>query len=503
MCVRQFDASLCRTVACTEVRILGAASPDTGGPAVAAPQRAEGRQIGRGNHFPGAMATPARTPTDQDPDFAAYRPRNFWAWVAYQFFYRIGWQFKMEATMVAGLISYLTPDQRTMGLFTMVNTLGRQASPLVAAPHVDRWAHKRGALLLYWGATVACWMALTLFLWLPAARDRDLTLRVFGVCYTLFFICLGASSVAQGALLGKIIPATLRGRAMAVGMGMSGAINVGAILGIYFLVSGGGFSPPRNYALVFSLTVICFVFAAGSLLAVQEWPSPPRRGATDFLASMAHVIRMARGNRNLRLLMLVNVAVSIGTSLLQFYTGFWRHSYPAGRFPEQALIVATIFQVFWQSLSSALLGRVADERGNRIVICALLWVEASVPFVAILIGAIPSLQGTWAFLTLYTLIGIRFPVFQLLVNYLLEILPMEDHALGIGATNTIQMFTAPAPLILGTIAFRFGYAAAFLVSGLVICAGAIVALGLQEPRVEGARASSEHCGKEGLEPKLK
>src|SRR5436190_23280214 len=83
-------------------------------------------------------------------------PRNFWAWVAYQFFYRIGWQFKMEATLVAGLISYLTPNQRIMGLFVTVNTLGRQASPLVVAPLVDRWAYKRGALLYYWTATVAC-----------------------------------------------------------------------------------------------------------------------------------------------------------------------------------------------------------------------------------------------------------------------------------------------------------------------------------------------------------
>src|SRR5688572_19410029 len=103
--------------------------------------------------------------TGPDP---ANLKRNFWAWVAYQFFYRTGWQFKMEATLVAGLISYLTPSQRILGLFTTINTLGRQASPFFAAPHVDRWAYKRSALLLYWSATVACWLALTVYLWSPA-----------------------------------------------------------------------------------------------------------------------------------------------------------------------------------------------------------------------------------------------------------------------------------------------------------------------------------------------
>jgi MFS family permease len=402
--------------------------------------------------------------------------------VAYQLFYRIGWQFKMEATMVAGLISYLTPDQRTMGLFTTINTLGRQASPLLIAPQVDRCRQKRSALLLTWGATVACWLALTLWLWLPAARDRGTTLVVFGFCYTLFFVCLGASSVAQGALLGKIIPANLRGRAMAMGMGMSGAINVGAILAIYLLIAHGGFPPPRNYALAFSLTVFCFLVAAGSLVVVREWPSPPRRENAGLWTSFRYMAQMARHNRNLRILMLVNVAVAVGGSLLQFYTGFWRHAYPGHDFLERALVVATICQVFWQSLSSALLGRVVDERGNRIVICSLLWIEACVPLAAMAVGGLPLLRGPWSFLLIYTLIGIRFPVYQLLVNYLLEILPLEDHALGLGATNTIQLVTAPAPLLLGWIAYHFSYQAAFMIAATFLLFAAAMALRLEEPR---------------------
>ena len=53
-------------------------------------------------------------PTDQEPrpdPEIPFNPRNFWSWVAFQFFYRIGWQFKMEATMMAGLISYLAPPR--------------------------------------------------------------------------------------------------------------------------------------------------------------------------------------------------------------------------------------------------------------------------------------------------------------------------------------------------------------------------------------------------------
>lgn len=415
-------------------------------------------------------------------DPVPYVPSNFWAWVGYQFFYRIGWQFKMEATMVAGLISYLTADPRTLGFFTTINTLGRQTAPLFVAPQVARSRYKRSALLLYWGAAVACWLALTIFLWLPAARNHDLTLYVFGLCYSLFFIFLGSSTVAQGALLGKIIPATMRGRAMAVGMGFSGAINVGGILLLFQWVRGGGFPPPQNYALAFSIAVACFLAATATLFAIREWPSPPSHRAVNLRASLSYVMRLARENRNLRLLMLVNAAVAVGGSLLQFYTAYWRHIFPGGHFPETAIVLATVFQVFWQSLSSAILGRVADARGNRIVICSLLWVEACVPLVAMAMGTMPALRGAWNFLAVYTLIGIRFPVYQLLVNYLLEVVPLEEHAMGLGAVNTIQILTAPAPLLLGELARRLGYGAAFVTAAVFLAFAAAASLGLSEPR---------------------
>ena len=415
------------------------------------------------------------------PDTEACEPRNFWAWVLYQCFYRIGWQFKMESTMVAGLISYLTPDRRVMGLFTTINSLGRQAAPFFAAPQVDTWASKRNCLLLFWGFTVLCWAGLAGFLWLPAAQNKTLTLWVFGFAYTLFFVWLGASSVAQGALLGKIIPATMRGRAMAVGTQFSGVINVAAILLIYYVLRQGYFAPPLNYALAFSITVFCFMLAAGALLAIRETPSEPIHRGLSVANSFRYIRRLTAENRNLRLLMVVNLSVALGGSMLQFYTGFWRATYP-GHFPEHALVLATVVQVLAQSVSSAIVGQIADRRGNRILICGLLWLEAAVPLSALFFGGLPQFQGTWWFLGVYTLVGLRFPLYQLLVNYLLEILPQEEHAMGIGATNTIQIITAPSALVLGEIAQRFGYGISFVVASAAIVVAALVALRLEEPR---------------------
>ena len=358
---------------------------------------------------PAESASPSRAAEE-----VPYSPRNFWAWVAYQFFYRIGWQFKMESTMMAGLVSYLAPDPRVAGLFTTLNTLGKNLSPLVAAPIVDSFRHKRTSLLLFWIGTVASWLALTLYLWLPAATNKSLSIWVFGVCYTLFFLFLGAVGVAQGALLGKIVPAGHRGRAMAMGMGISGGINVCAILLIYHVIQSGGFPEPRNYALAFSLTVTFFLLSCLSLIFVQEPAStgPVRR--FNLTGNLRYSVKLARENRNLARLMVVNLGVGVLANMLQFYTMYWR---TAGTMTAGALILATVLQVFWQSVSSSILGRVADRKGNRAIICAMLWIEATVPLAALVLGGFDPFRGHWGwYMGVYVLVGVRFPLFQILVN---------------------------------------------------------------------------------------
>src|SRR5438067_322618 len=173
-----------------------------------------------------ALLAPRIEPARSEDSCFAHR--NFWAWVLSQLCYRIGWQFKMESTMIAGLVSYLSPPQSAaamMGLFTTIGNAGRCVVPAIMAPVVDRRPSKRNVLLAIWVATVLSWAVLAAYLWLPQAADKPRTLWVFFGIYTLFFGLLGAAQVAQGALLGKIIEAGWRGRALGLSVSLSGPIN--------------------------------------------------------------------------------------------------------------------------------------------------------------------------------------------------------------------------------------------------------------------------------------
>lgn len=451
-------------------------------PDVASPVTGQGPRIGEDPETPPATLDPrsstsvART---GDPDLQ----HNYVAWVGYQLFYRIGWQFKMEATMVAGLVSYLSNSASVMGLFTTVSNLGRYAAPFWATSVIDAAPHKKRCLMWFWGLAILCWAAITLFLWTPAARRGPLALWWYFGWYSAFFALLGCSTVAQGALLGKVIPASMRGRALGVTASISGPINLVAISVVYALARSGAFPAPRNYALSFSLTVVFFLVAALSLGRVREAPSPARVGGGRLRDQYVRARQMMSDHRSLRTLILINVAMAVGGAMLGFYTTYGRAS---GSLNEQRVVLATLCQVFCQSVSSTILGPIADRKGTRSLLGPLLWVDATIPLMALLCGSIPALHGTAWYLLVYALIGVRFPLYQFLVNYLLEILPTRDHAVALGLTNTLMIVTGAVPILFGVLADLAGYWLIFLLASLIVSASAILSLRLEEPRAQGA-----------------
>lgn len=423
------------------------------------------------------MTTLSKVANPAGTDDSSETRRNFWGWVLSQLCYRIGWQFKMESTMIAGLVSYLSPQASVMGVFSTVSNVGRCVAPALVAPMVDQQPSKRNALLVCWAATVATWAVLALFLWSPAARQKPLALAWYFVTYSLFFALLGAVQVAQGALLGKIVAPEQRGRALGLSVALSGPINVIAIGIVYQLVRSGRFPSPTNYALSFTLTVLCFTLSGLALLRIQEPLSLPPKRRPGLRAHLRDANRLVRSNANLRRLIGVNLAMALSGGILGFYTTYGRRM---GVIDDTSIILATLYQVGFQAASSPLFGRMADARGNRSAICVLLWAEAAIPFSALLTGG--WLRVPWLYMTVYAIIGVRFPLFQLLVNYLLEIVPEADHALALGVTNFLMVVTAPTPLLFGWAADRLGYGPVLALISLTVAAAALAALGLEEPR---------------------
>src|SRR5262249_25369287 len=150
-----------------------------------------------------------------------------------------------------------------------------------------------------------------------------------------------------------------------------------------------------------------------------------------------------------------------------------------GVIDDTSIVLATLYQVGFQAASSPVFGRMADARGNRAAICVLLWAEAAIPFTALLTGG--WLRLPRLYMAVYAIIGIRFPLLQLMVNYLLEIVPEVDHALALGVTNFLMVVTAPTPLLFGWAADRLGYGPVLALISLTVAAAALAALGLEEP----------------------
>ena len=241
--------------------------------------------------------------------------RNFWAWVLYQLCYRIGWQFKMESTMIAGPGQLPLPAPVCGGHDGPLHhhrqrraVRGARADGAGGGPPAQQ-AERAAVDLGGDGAEAGrSWRRISGCRRRPT---RPRTLWVFFGIYTLFFGLLGAAQVAQGALLGKIIEAGRRGRALGLSVSLSGPINMGAILAVYWLVRSGAFPAPRSYALSFTLTVLCFTAAGLALLRVRERPSPPSRREMGLAAHWRDTRALLRHSANLRRFIVINLALAL------------------------------------------------------------------------------------------------------------------------------------------------------------------------------------------------
>ncbi len=379
--------------------------------------------------------------------------------------------------MIAGLVSFLASSPMTIGLFSTASSVGRSVGPFLITPWVDRSASKKRCLLWLWAGVVLSWGAAAAYLWTPLAADRGRTLGWFFLCYSAFFTFLGCAAVAQGSLLGKIIPADRRGHALSAAHSISGPVNLCALLAVYSLVRSGAFPTPRNYAFSFTITTVLFLLSGVAVARAREVPSASPRDKGGLRLRLVHARNLIRDNRDFRLLLGIQLALGTGGAALAFYTAYGRAT---GSIQDANVVLATLLQVGCQSAAAATLGRLADRRGNRAVIRVLLWLEAFTPVSAVLAASL--FPGTGAFLVVYCLVGARFPVYDLLVNYLLEIVPEADHAMALGAVNTLLVVTVGSPVLLGFLAARAGYAVAMLAAAVVLASAAITALFLAEPR---------------------
>ncbi len=445
-------------------------------------------------------------------DSEAHREVRNTLWIeCYQIALRVGWIFKTETIIMPAVLDAVVDSGFLRGLLPVLNRIGQSVPPLVMAGVLGRRPLKKWWLVGTSLAMAICF-AILAAAWGPLqARRPDLLAVLFLVIYAAFSSATGLSQLVLAALQGKLIAPGHRGRALVVSVTIGSVLAIAAaliLLGPWLLQADG-------FPKIFAATAAFFTLAAVMPIMLDEPPdvAPPATSSMMMWSladgepagetarpsgqETALTGRSARWRRRRRLAMrrrgrrvaipaelarLGVVAACFAAVLMLFphYQAFARDRLGSN---AGSLLMWVCTQNAATGLASLVAGPVSDRRGTRVVLVWLVALSAMTPLVVTGLSLLGHETAVALFWMVYVPLGLTPITLKMLTNYALELAPSAGeqprYVSIVGVALAAPFVLSP---LVGWSVDRVGFRLMFLLGATVIAAGAVVALGLPEPR---------------------
>jgi MFS family permease len=422
-----------------------------------------------------------------DPGRESVREARNTFWLeCHQIVLRVGWIFKTETIIMPAVLDAVVDSGVLRGLLPVLNRGGQSLPPLFFAGPLARRPVKKWSLVGTSLGMAACFAVLAA-VWGPLeARRPDLLAAVFLAMYALFSMTNGLNQLVAAALQGKLVPPGHRGRALVVSVTVGSAAAIAAALALL----GPWLGSPGGFQKIFAATAAFFALSAliPPLLdeppdAVAPHPAAGGGVAQALRAAVADWSRTLAADRALVRLAAVAACFSAVIMLFPHYQAFARDRLGSA---IGSLLTWVVVQNTATAAASVVAGPVADRRGTRVVLMGLVALSALTPLVVTALSLVPHTVGVKWFWIVYVPLGLNPISLKLFTNYALELAPsVAEHpryVSVVGAALAAPFVLSPA---VGWAVDTIGFRPVFVVGAAVIAAGAVVALGLPEPRETG------------------
>ena len=408
----------------------------------------------------------------------------------YQIILRVGWIFKTETIIMPAVLDAVVDSGLLRGLLPVLNRGGQSVPPLFVSGSLARLPLKKWSLVRTSLAMAGCFGVLAVA-WSPLEVVRpDLLAILFLVLYGLFSATNGLNQLGVAALQGKLIAPSHRGRAMVV------SVSVGSVLAIIaaILFLGRWLEEPDGFPKIFAATAAFFAMAAIVPIFLDEPTDAIRPPNAPLVESRGFTYRIWRNvwqgiflwRRTLvadpALLRLSLVAACFSAVLMLFphYQAFARDQLGSR---IGSLLTWVVVQNAATGIVSLVAGPLSDRRGTRVVLVWLVALSATTPLVVTLLSLLPHATAVEWFWIVYVPLGLNPISLKLFTNYALELAPhAAEHPRYVsivGAALALPFILSP---LVGLAVDGIGFGPVFVVGSAVIVGGALIGIGLPEPR---------------------
>jgi MFS-type transporter involved in bile tolerance (Atg22 family) len=408
--------------------------------------------------------------------------RNFILFAVHTILFRVGWLFKTESVIVPAVARLLGANNFLIGFFPMFMRLGETLPQIFAAGYVQPLPRKKPYLMLSGSLFFLLWFLLFLaFIQIPYSR-RSILLLIFLLIYVLFWTNLGVFALLNNIIIGKTIPYNIRGKLISVAGMVSGIAAVIVTFTVIQPVLHKNFqSVLTPYSVLFFICSILFLLSFIFISFIKEPPiTYSNSGRTKMISFITQSFSLIKKDRNFLIFFLVSSIAMCGFGLLAFYTMYAKNHLAV---PDYVLAYYLAVQVGGNSLGSLFYGFCADRFGNRMVIRMIILTICLTPLTAVIIGTAGALpHREYLYCLVFFMVGFNLPIYQILVNYLLEIAPLQKHPNYLGIYSAMSSLFFVFPLAMGFLMDKFYYNKVFIGITLFLAIGVILSVKLIEPR---------------------
>lgn len=419
-------------------------------------------------------------PSDPDVHHRS-EPANFVWLTLHQILLRVGWIFKTESIVMPAFLDFIGGGPVLRGCMPVIARIGFSLPPLLYARQLKLLPRKKWSVAMT-SLGMAVPFALLSLLWITGVwqsggKPNWWMPALFLVIYSLFFCLTGMHQLGANSLQGKLIRPQRRGRLFMA------AVVVGSPLAIaaaWWLLPGWLAMPDGGFGYVFGIVAVFFVLAAGSIVPADEEPDNFREQSTNPWQKLQAAWQAITSGHDARQVSLLAVLVSVNFMLFPHYQAIGRERFGLGL---GSMMTWVCIQNAATAVMSIIAGPLADKLGNRAALLFSTFGLTTAPLLVLVALCVPQEVATRWYWLVFAPIGFTPVTLRLLVNYTLEICPLEDHpkfvsAIGMCLAMPVIVGSPLTGWLLGVIGSGPVFA-----GGLVFLLAAVMqAFRLREPR---------------------
>jgi len=413
-----------------------------------------------------------------------YSRRTFWGLAGDMFFFGVGASFAGQATVIPSFLATITSSAPLIGLASTLLTGGWLIPQLFAANRLAGLRRRKAAVVIpaTIGRTIGLLLPIAIVILAP--RSPGALLAAFYVLYFAFYFMDGLASVAWLDILGRCVSVPARARLINLGTTAPGLVGIGAGALIGIILSSPRIPWPYNYALLFGVCGVFWVFSLISFFFIHETPLAAVRQPLPWGHYFRRLGGVVRADPGFRRAVILWIALGGFGIAAPFYV---LHGLEALRFPAASIGLFTSVQLVGGVFSSLVLGIIGERRGTRAVMRLWGWVSLAGPLIAVasaLIGAAVPGVVLYVYSVVFVVVGMQGVAGMTgFLNWVLEWAPSSERPLYIGFANTLTAASLLMPLIGGWILQATGsWVALFGVALAGPAVGIFMLRGLPEPR---------------------